>query len=307
MRDNIVVNLKFKRNQDVVTIAGTSCWHLDAPWVFHEGIERFKKRVLDGNLLWVHHGDLVDSVILGDRRYRADAESKPLLDAMVAAKIHFEPIRHLCMGLNEGNHEWECSRYIGNLAKNLALEKLKVPYLSYIAFLELKCPDGKLTAVFGHAARTIMSNSGPYIRRKANERVRLVDIWQYFKADLIGCGHYHKSIVAMPTYIRKLALRKGKVRQVLDPEPHGVYYAAPSMFRGYDTGQQDTSYVERAMYPPTEMGWVEVDIRRDGMIVEVRECPADGSPPKVSRPEYAGNPDMEREWKLMRQQSIEGL
>ena len=82
-------------------------------------------------------------------------------------------------------------------------------------------------------------------------------------------GHGHTALVAPPVYQDVMTEREGKAQiapVAVKPEWCAM---CPSFLATYDDGGYP-GYGELALYPPTDIGWLECEIARDGSVADVR-------------------------------------
>lgn len=262
-------NLPFTKAAKWVTVLATSCWHRANPAMHIEGVMRFIERAKKHP--WKHHGDGVEGVLAGDKRFAIDEHKEPLLDAIKWTAGTIESARKTCIGYILGNHDYTPSKEIGDVGEYIAM-CAGVPYLTATCFIRFQAPEGECVGFFCHGTGTAQYRTGEPERKTANRQVKLRDILKPFHADICGMGHMHTSIVTPPCLEERLTVDdddKVKRRPVI-VRPNW-YYAAPSMFMTYPDDKPGTNYAEMRIYPAKDLGWIEYDIGRDGTIYCVRE------------------------------------
>lgn len=264
--------LSFAKKKATTRIGYASCAHIGNPSVHEEGlhnqINRFKK------IPWWHVGDLIESILPFDKRFSIKEHQFTTLENMTRAQQLVARAKATCMGLITGNHEVGGSRQIGDITEQIAANA-GVPYLGMTAYLMLQCPKGECSVFTAHGKGSMGFNSGIYERDAVNRQNRLRRLLAPFEATLKAVGHYHRTIIA-PEVLKNQGMVIGgefKIRPQQVIEEWCV--AAPSMFKTYTDGTMG-SYAELAMYPPSGLGWIEVDVTRDGSIAAIHEINEDG-------------------------------
>jgi hypothetical protein len=254
--------VKFPRSGGATILAG-SCWHLGQPAVHHEGIHLFMEKAKKHN--WIHHGDLIEGIAPGDRRYSIDEHQESLMSCAQSAIETLKKARLTCIGVIKGNHESTPSKDVGDWSEHMAV-MAGVPYLGAVCAAMMECPKGEFSAFLAHGNGSAMYKTGEPERKETNRKVKLRQILSPFRFDLCGMGHLHRGIITPPCSEMRLTLLDGEVkRRPIETRP-GWNYAAPSMFRTYNTETNLSNYGEQALYPSTDIGWVEIDVDRDGAI-----------------------------------------
>jgi len=265
--------IKFPRSGPATILAG-SCWHIGQPAVHWDGIALFMERAKQHT--WIHHGDIIEGIMAGDKRFSVKEHGDAITNCCTKASEIISEASKTCIGLLQGNHEAAPSRSMGDLAELIALNA-RVPYLQTTCAAKLLCPNGELTAFWAHGNGSAMYKTGEPERKKANRKVKLRDILAGFDFDLVGMGHLHRGIITPPCFEMKLNLMGGKVKRRPVETRSGWYYAAPSMFRTYNTETGHGNYGESALYPSTDIGWCEVVVNRDGSVAALRRVDEDGN------------------------------
>lgn len=268
------------------TVLATSCWHFGNPSVSQEGISNFIQKAKKHK--WIHHGDVIEGITKGDRRFSPDEHKMVLLDCMSQASTTLAKASKTCIGLIKGNHDETPSREIGDVAEYIALSA-KVPYLSATAFIKFKGSKGSKTGFFAHGTGGSNSRTGDPERKLLNRQIWLRNLLSQFNADFGGIGHTHRFTVTPPCSEEKLCF--GDIDNVTrEPVPihKGWYYSAPSMFTTYDLHADAGNYAEMAMYGATDIGWIEMVFNSDGNIACIREVYSTGKVKQEHYPRIVG-------------------
>ena len=276
--------IKFNAKSQTATILATSCWHIGNPAIHQAGIDTFIKRAKKHD--WLHHGDMIEGITPYDKRYEADAHNDTIFRCMSKASSAIKKAQTNCIGVLKGNHEATPSKDFGDVAEKIAMDA-GVPYLSATCFIKFICPDGEFTGFFCHGNGTANYRIGEPERKQSNKKIRLRDILKDFHADICGMGHMHKSIATPPAHELRLSMVDGKVKRRPITTRPGWYYAAPSMFKTYDTDSHLSNYGEMKIYPAVDLGWIEFDVDRAGNIQAIREIDDHGNTIETSTPMIA--------------------
>ena len=253
----------------------TSCWHIGNPSINEDGINLFLERAK--TTPWVHLGDGIEAITPTDPRFSMGTHAMSVMAQADYFASLMSEAKNTCIGLSVGNHEWKLSAKIGNVT-GMICKMAGIKYLSGAAYATMKVNGGVSTAFFAHGGGTMGFRAGEPERIKTNKKVRLRDILKPFDADLKAIGHFHTTVLAPPVFEDRLN-HKFRPRCV---KP-GWCVATPSMFGNY--GAEDEaelasdeampSYAEIQLYPPTRLGWVEIEFDDDGKVLcarDISEC-----------------------------------
>jgi hypothetical protein len=149
-------------------------------------------------------GDMVEAIMVDDRRYSPEKLSEPLpLTQMNSVVEKREAIKDKMLYLLEGNHERTLWRF-GNLTAEIA-GRLGVEYGTYSAKLTVNDKNGNLMyKLFDtHGIKGISSTADDPIRRRTNMELILK---RHLKHKAGDCAvmikhHVHKLLVCNPTSI----------------------------------------------------------------------------------------------------------
>jgi len=268
------------------TVLATSCWHFGNPSVSQEGIHNFLKKAKKHQ--WIHHGDVIEGITRGDRRFNQDEHKQTIADAIFTASESLKTANKTCIGLIKGNHEATPSNDFGDISEFIA-RSAGIPYLGAIAYIKYKTKGGESTALYAHGNGGSNPRTGDPERKYLNRQIWLRNLLAQFEADIKGIGHTHRSIVTPPCYEERLSfgdLDNVKREPVLaKPAWH---YAAPSMFTTYDLHADTSNYAEMALYGATDIGWIEKVFDSDGQIACIREVYSTGKTKQEHYPRIVG-------------------
>lgn len=270
------------------TIIDSGDWHLGALNCHRSGIRKLIKRLADPDVFVVLKGDLVEAIAPNDKRFAhcsQDVQYRTLQDQVDALKEMLAPhVESVLVGLL-GNHEWKHIN-ITDVARDLE-RSLGIPYGGYTCCVQF-VGGGKprFKGFFTHGYGQVTSNAKDPIQRLGNLRAALK--LKLAKTGFTDCvymsmGHIHNAIIVPPTIEDEIMLvtEGDKIKQQYRVHtdqtaayipPDARWYASnPSFLKLYsDPGSHSISYGEIAGYGPTELGWLEIDVR-NWEIVNVRK------------------------------------
>jgi len=217
------------------------------------------------NCFWVGLGDYTENITYRDiRRFQPanidrDYKISDLQDWTTRctddlSKI-LRPIADRCIGLAQGNHEFDALRNYDHdstqrLADNLGVKNMGWTCLTRLVFTRLSkggpLPKLHLTLLTEHSNVTG--------RKKGNKINRIEDRVSDFAFDIILWGHSHDKVASKKT--RLSLTEKGRLKLTTQEIIFGI---VPSFLRTYEIGT--TSYGERAGYSPTSLGIVLITIK----------------------------------------------
>jgi len=267
--------LKFAKGKDCSTFLVISDSHIGNKAFHKEGTSIFIDKAM--KYPWIHLGDIIESITPDDRRFSAESHDATLMAQAEYSAELFGKAHKTCWGLMMGNHEWRVSTKVGDLTNHIVRNinekhKSNVPYLTMMAFIDIICPAGKCRSFFTHGGATINYRAGEPERKSTNKKIRLKDLFSEWDADLYGMGHGHTGIVKPAIMVEKTTTRYNdnipKRRPV--PVSNQWYFMCPAMFKAHDIESDMASYAEAYGYGATALGWIEIDIRRDGVPVCIR-------------------------------------
>lgn len=185
-------------------------------------------------------GDLWNSILPKDKRYNPDQEFEMIDEQYDYLKNLLLPIKDKILCALTGNHEWKLhSEGYGDLTKRLCKE-LGISYGGFSSFIKLL-----IKPKTHHKGLTIFAHHGWTASRKTGAVINAVEnLSQYYQADVYLVGHSHKLSSTKQTKISW-----GGARDVLFCNT-GTYLQTATL------GQ--TSYSERAGYPPLRIGCLKI-------------------------------------------------
>lgn len=217
-------------------------------------------------IVWM--GDLVTSIPPGDKRWNIEEHKITLAEQQHWLRVLLEDYGDITEYLHIGNHEQTLIRNHGNWVLTLC-EELGVDYAGFQRNTLYKNRGHEFRLYTTHGAWSLGGTSGEGRRRKTNKEVRLKDFMRTLcYADLSVTGHAHTGVLSTPNYQRQL-LNNGKPEydEVYLPDDDGRIYACiPSFLRIYRSGQENYA---TGRYPPTGVGWVDLDTDRNLKVVDV--------------------------------------
>jgi hypothetical protein len=271
--------LRFKG--DSQTLVQTGDWHDGNDSQDNDAIECVIDRIKSRSLPWVDMGDAIEAILPGDKRYTIVEKSSTMLDQINTAIIRRQPIAKTCIGTIESNHEAAASKLVGNITEQIAHES-KITNLTQTCFLRLHCPKGICTMFLTHYIPSINNRNEDALVRKSAKASRLRKILRPFEADAKMAAHIHNFICHTPTSEDRLMVDDASV---LKHRPVLVYpswcVVSPSMVKTYG----ERGYGQARLCDPSDIGWAEWTIRRDGKILQVANVLGDGKTKKTYVPE----------------------
>ena len=219
---------------------------------------------------FVMMGDAVESIFVGDKRYNpaetgggkyktADEQCKDVAEI-------FKPIADKCLAWLDGNHEEKVHAIINTAATIEKYIGCALPHGGRSAKIIIS-DETKIWATHGNGI--ISMKAGDPSQRRRNEEIRVKRALRDLQGDciLMAMGHVHKVIVCKPEpglaiigdTQQQIYPSFAKTKEGYIPEEYRWYAATGSFVLGQLEGV--TTYVEKAMFSPTELGMVEAVIR----------------------------------------------
>lgn len=208
-----------------------------ADLIIRQDLKRFSGKVAKEELM-----DMLDSM-LNEQRNLVVCKLKPVANA---GKL---------LGLGEGNHEDAVKRHHSyDILKDICKE-LNVPYLGYSFFYRLTVKKKsrqktKNVIIYGHHGWG-SSRRGGYAMNKREL------IMEQYDADIVLFGHDHHKFGRR--FIRLGVTSNGETKIIKKPV---IIAATGSYLKTIVHG--DTTYAEKAGYPPNDIGVVRIDIDLQG-------------------------------------------
>jgi len=208
----------------------------------------------DGKTYFLSPGDLFDSIVVPDKRYRKhidDNFGEDIIDQAVNS-LHevLKPYKKRIIGLGNGNHEEEYLKRTGSNPTKRLCELLGCEYLGYSWLLRLMFSQnggqGRTVIVRGH------HGWGGGSRTQGADLTKYSKDTTYWDADLFLYGHVHrKQSDRVP--------RLGLVGEKLVSKPKLIGICGTFLKTYSDT--IDATYSEMKGYPPVEVGGITVNIK----------------------------------------------
>lgn len=211
------------------------------------------------NVFWIGMGDYIEAINYTDERFDIKSVARKYrdtgnIDIMVQLQIDciakkFDRIKHKCLGLHRGNHEEKLRglhQYdvIYELWRRLKVRQL---YDTAITRLRFVTKGNRWSVSFD-----IFSCHGNVGGRKSGAKAnRLEDLMAGFEADVYLMGHAHTKTVATTNrlYIDQAGNVKSKRK---------IGAVTGSFLRAYNL--HETSYIEKATFPPGDIGAIKIII-----------------------------------------------
>jgi predicted phosphodiesterase len=237
------------------------------------------------NTYAVHMGDLVEGIVIDDKRYDAesvDSDSpQPLLQYQNAIK-EIAPIKNKLLTILEGNHDRTVGRRMGNFVEGLVCKELGVPFGTVGCKLTIKNKDSKqmYKMFLAHKMRnTLNSNAKDPIQKEANIKAAMKDQLRGKCNDAIimGFGHTHKLLVQPPSNMVEMYDDGVSIKQEYKRDPGNArridpdlrwYVNTGSFVKLYELGI--SGYAEIGGLEVVELGYVVVEVR-DRKVVNCRK------------------------------------
>jgi hypothetical protein len=202
--------------------------------------------------LWIGMGDYADAITSKDKRYDPNSMDTDYATPDVqyrAVEELFRPIAGKCVGLLDGNHDYQHwlehgHNYVDTMAYNLG-----VPYLTMDAYIRLV-----FKRLHSQCAIEIYAHHGWSTARSDGAKVnRIEDLALVFpNLDLYLMGHVHL-LGSSPS---KFQLSVDAGLNIVQKRETFVFTG--SFLKGYVDGT--VSYVERKTYAPTALGSPKIKI-----------------------------------------------
>jgi len=237
---------KYRSKNDTVLIVPFSDFHIGNKAADKSAIERTVKWIGEYADYWFGVGDYCDCIVpsMEEKRFDFEALDRELAtpDEQYAwVREVLEPIKHKCLGLMQGNHDYVLYKRHGHNHVQELCDKLGVPYLGYSCFLRFRFARQKHRTTVN-----MFAHHGHYSGRTKGGKInkaRTLD--QIFDADIYCMAHVHD----MNPDIRPF-LKFDNHGNVIEDRKY--YVLTGGYLRGYVNGV--TTYVERGMFAPTQLG-----------------------------------------------------
>jgi len=216
----------------------------------------------DERTLFIGGGDLIDAIIVGDKRYRKEIDASPVddmvdyqVDAMTEILL---PYASRIIGLGSGNHEETLVVKAGTNPVRRICKNLGIPFLGYswLVRMGFRESDGRGRSIVlrGH------HGWGGGSRTQGGELTKYAKDVAFWDADIFLYGHGH---ARKYDEIPRLGLRGSTL--VAKPK---VLILCGSFLKTLSDGGTP-SYSEIGGYPPIPIGGVEIMLKpsREGVKV----------------------------------------
>jgi hypothetical protein len=238
----------------------------------HRGTKNCDEKKLKGtvewiknnpNTYWIGMGDMAEYINLSDPRFdikNIDPELRGEVDNLAAIQKNgivklLKPIKNKCWGCLEGNHEEIIRKKYHINIFSLMCYDLGVPELGRGCLMRiiLEASNGTTRSF------TIYAEHGSGGGRKPGSKVNsLIDLEQYFDADIYLRGHVHEKLGINKHKLALSRMAKGRPLRLIEKKK--VFALTGSFYRGYIEGTR--SYVESKTYPPISTGVVKITVER---------------------------------------------
>lgn len=242
-------------------------WTLKPIFDVHKGniacdVRAYKKflELEDERTLFIGGGDLLDAIVVPDKRYQKsvdDTKGNAIIDEQIETMYDLlMPYREKILGLGIGNHEEVIIRKCGTdpihrLCEKLSTKNHQVKYLGYSCLIKLAFTDAK-----GGRGRPVIVRQ--HHGWGGGSRTAGADITKFerdmgkWDADIFLYGHVHKK---QTQTIPRLG-HQGK-KLIARDQALGI---CGTFLKTYTEGA-DSTYPERAGYPPTAIGGIQVTMK----------------------------------------------
>jgi predicted phosphodiesterase len=215
------------------------------------------------NCVWVGMGDYIDAINYSDKRFDPKTISTKYLaegdiDKCIQMQINdfidlIEPIKDKCIGLLRGNHEETIRQHyhfdvLYELAKELELPRKLLLYDT--AMIRLHFTRCKSSSRHDYDVFLAHGNiGGRTMGYKAN---RINELHKFFQADIYLLAHSHIKQAQLSDLIF-FNNRGVECHKKLVDAFTGCF------LRGYEMDK--SSYIEKWLYPPTDIGCVKLELK----------------------------------------------
>jgi len=215
-------------------------------------------------------GDLVTSITKDDRRHSVEehkisfADQTDWLDKIIS--YYADNIDWVF----QGNHEQKLIAAQGDFISNIC-ERHEVKYAGFQLNIRLQKGNGNhLNFYLTHGNKTFNYRAGEGRRKKTNKEVRIKDLLRpVCEADIYIMGHAHDGVLSTDPFELRLINETGQryEEKYLPENDDKIYACCPSMLRTYQKGE---NYGSRSMFPPSEVGYIDIDLTKGLDVDDVR-------------------------------------
>jgi hypothetical protein len=227
-------------------------------------VKAFKNWLADSdeNTYFLGGGDLFDSIVVNDVRYRKSGDATKgdaIIDNLVdMGQEYLEPYKDRILGLGTGNHEDVVTKRCGTDPIARLSRRLGVEHIGYSGLFRLQLDEG------GNRGRTVIIRYhhgwGGGSRTVGADLTKYSKDIMYWDADIFLYGHTHqRKVDSIP--------RMGLVGSKLISKPK-IIGVCGTFLKTYTTDIQPT-YAEVKGYPPVEISGISVTIRPDNKWVKL--------------------------------------
>jgi hypothetical protein len=281
------MELIYKEFPDSYTIVDTSDWHLGSINCNKGSIQTLIQSIKRRKNCFVYiKGDLIDAILPADKRYAhasMDIGAELLTPQQQAEEVvkMLRPIADRIITVSLGNHEYSVINTF-NVAKYIC-DHLDVRYGGL--HFKIIAHDNRgevMHKIFGtHGSGSLPKGAKDPIQRIANQKAALKRKLEQLMGDCIymSMGHTHQLLVTEPTINKEIIIVDDgeQLKQMYRTEvsqnkswipPEARWYGNSGSFLKTFSPPGQLSYAEAAMYPPSEIGFIELAIR-DKQVVKV--------------------------------------
>jgi hypothetical protein len=272
------------------TIIMTSCWHSGSSNCHKDGILELVDKVKSRkNYFMGHHGDMIEAIVPGDKRYCSSSIDVSTIQPDKQRDWIIEtcrPIANKILFFQIGNHEFKLINTT-NIAHDICMS-LNVPYGALMCKFVATDRDGKVLYKWFamHGKKGLPKGAKDSTQRRGNRAAALKRILEetgHCDCILMSQGHDHSALMVVPPSISDevSVIDDGRVFKELKhtspPQnsqfipPEARWYAICGSMRKTlaPPGSGVLDYAELAGYGPSPLGWVEARIE-NGVVVDVQ-------------------------------------
>jgi predicted phosphodiesterase len=215
------------------------------------------------NCLWVGMGDYIDAINYSDKRFDPKTIATKYLangdiDKCIQMQIQdfvdiINPIKDKCIGLLRGNHEENIRQHyhydvLYELAKELDLSRKLLLYDT--AIIRLHFDRNKSNG--SHCYDVFLAHGNVGGRTQGYKANRIHELHKFFQADIYLLAHSHIKLAQVNSLVYFNNRDVECIRKVIDA-------FTGCFLQGYR--RDHTSYVEKWLYPPTDIGCVKLELK----------------------------------------------
>lgn len=258
-------------NEFIINCKGREPYYIIGLGDLHYGTESFNEEKLKHTVEWIRNNPRAYWIGLGDycelisyrdmkrfdpqnidKRFMVSDLQGHLTKQIDRVSNILMPIANRCIGLCDGNHEYDALRNYDCEATARLCQNLNTKHLGWTSLTRIKFrrTQGKVSRVIMLLAEH--SNVGG--RKKGNKINRIEDrVGDFSNVDIILWGHSHDKVASKKTQL--YMPKKGKMILL---ERTIVCAIVPSYYNTYIVGS--TSYGERRGYSPTSTGVLLIEV-----------------------------------------------